>query len=369
MITIGVDAHKRIHVATAVDGAGQELESWRGPNSARGWRRLQRWAEALGEQRRWGIEGAWGYGRGLAQLLVSDGETVYEINARWTARERRSARRPGKTDRLDAHAIAQLVRQESPHLPVVHADDSSTLLDILSTEREGVIAEVVRLRNQIHALLTQLDPEYQLHLPRLDSKAGVAAAQHYETTSKSVLQQTRAANVRRLAARLDLALQQAAAIAEEIQQLAKRDFEPLTQICGVNLLTAGTLAGILGPGQRFVSDAQLAAYAGVSPLEASSAGAVRHRLNRGGNRRLNSILHRIVLTQAHAWPEARAYLDRKVAEGKSRREAMRALKRYVARSVWRLWQECAAGQRERATELKTDEQLDAVRPFPLARAV
>jgi transposase len=338
-------------VATAVDEAGQEIDCWQGSNSARGWQRLQAWADALDSDRHWGIEGAWGHGRGLAQQLVTTGETVFEINSRWTARERRSARRPGKTDRLDAHAIAQLVRQESPHLPLVHADDASALLEVLSTEREGIVAEVVRLRNQIHSLLTQLDPEYQRHLPKLASKAGVASACDYSTTSTSALQQARAANVRRLAARLALAIEQAAEIKQEIEPLAKRDFLPLTEICGVNLLTAGTLAGILGPGQRFATDAQLAAYAGVSPLEASSAGAVRHRLNRGGNRRLNSLLHRIVLTQAHASPEARAYLARRVSEGKSRREAMRALKRYVARSVWRLWQECGPARNQPRTEI------------------
>ena len=117
-------------------------------------------------------------------------------------------------------------------------------------------------------------------------------------------------------------------------------FEPLTRLCGVDLLTAGTLAGILGPGRRFSTDAQLAAYAGAAPLEASSAGLVRHRLNRGGNRRLNCILYRIVLTQAHHSLQARAYLDRRTSEGKSRREGMRALKRYVIRAIWRLWAEC-----------------------------
>ena len=89
----------------------------------------------------------------------------------------------------------------------------------------------------------------------------------------------------------------------------------------VNLLTAGVLAGILRPGHRFKSDAALAAYAGVAPLEASSAERVRHRLNRGWNRRLNAVLYRIALTQAHFSPEARAYLDRRVSEGKTRREA------------------------------------------------
>ena len=114
----------------------------------------------------------------------------------------------------------------------------------------------------------------------------------------------------------------------------------MTRLCGVDLLAAGALGGILGPGRRFTTDTQLAAYAGAAPLPASSAGLVRHRLNRGGNRLLNAILYRITLTQAHYSVQARAYLDRRVSEGKSRREAMRALRRYIIRAVWRLWQEC-----------------------------
>src|SRR3989304_1113739 len=98
---------------------------------------------------------------------------------------------------------------------------------------------------------------------------------------------------------------------------AAEAFPPLTRLCGVNLLTAGALAGILGPGNRFSSEAQLAAYAGAAPLEASSAGRLRHRLNRGGNRRANCVLYRIVLTQASHLPEAKAYIERRGAEGKA----------------------------------------------------
>ena len=111
-------------------------------------------------------------------------------------------------------------------------------------------------------------------------------------------------------------------------------------ICGVDLLTAAAIAGILGPGHRFANDAQLAAYAGVAPLEASSAERVRHRVNRGGNRRLNAILYRIAVTQARCSPQARAYLERRTQEGKTRREALRALKRYIIRAIWRHWQQC-----------------------------
>ena len=116
MITIGVDAHKGMNAALAVNDAGTEIGTWEGPNSQGGWASLARWATGLGQVRQWGIEGAWGYGRGLAQHLVTDGETVFEINARWTALRRRSAHKPGKTDQRDAHAIALFVgRSRTSH--------------------------------------------------------------------------------------------------------------------------------------------------------------------------------------------------------------------------------------------------------------
>ncbi len=339
MITIGVDAHKSLHVALAVDDAGREVGTWQGPNSESGWQRMGAWARSLGDYLQWGIEGSWGYGRGLAQQLVADGETVYEINGRWTALRRRGAHRPGKTDRLDAHAIALFVRQEAPGLPRVSADDETAVLELLTVQRESAQAEATRLRNQIHALLLQIDPEYKVHLPRVNSAAGLEALNEYFPEG-SPLQQERGRAVRRLAERLLLTLRQEKALASEIRALAKEHFSPLTRLCGVDLLTAGRLAAILGPGNRFATDAQLAAYAGAAPLEASSAGHVRHRLNRGGNRRLNHVLYFIVLTQAHHLPAAKAYLDRKVSEGKSRREAHRALKRFIVRAIWKLWQEC-----------------------------
>ncbi len=130
-------------------------------------------------------------------------------------------------------------------------------------------------------------------------------------------------------------------LTEEIETLAV-PYEALTEIAGVSWYTAGVLAAILGPGVRFQTDAQLAAYAGVAPLEASSAASVRHRLNRGGNRRLNAVLHRIAVTQARCSPPTRAYITRRMTEGKSKREAIRAVKRYIVRAIWRHWQTCSA---------------------------
>jgi transposase len=255
VITIGVDAHKGVHVALAVDEAGQELGQWQGRNNAAGWQAISEWAASLGGPRRWGIEGAWGYGRNLAQHLVAAGETVYEVNPRWTAMGRRSARKPGKTDRLDARAVALLVRQEASALPRVHAEDDTAVLDVLTSEREAAIAESIRLRNQIHALLLQTDPEYRAYLPTLKSQAALDVLESYTAAGCNPVQAQRAAAIRRLALRLRLALSQAEELAQQIRDLAARRFSPLTNICGINLVTAGTLAGILGPADRFATDA------------------------------------------------------------------------------------------------------------------
>jgi transposase len=341
VITIGVDAHKQVHAAVAVDGMGREIAQWRGANAPTGWQALVTWAGELGEPVQWGIEGAWGYGRGLAQCLVAAGATVYDVTPRLTAAGRRRARRPAKTDRLDAQAVARAVQQEQ-HLPAVTADDETAVLDLLVTERDDLLAEATRLRNRLHQVLLQVDATYQARLPKLRTKAGLRAAEAYPLPDEDGLGRQRVEAVRRLAQRLRLVVEQAKALAEQIEARARPRWAALTEVCGVDLLTAGALAGLLGPGQRFRTEAQVAAFAGVAPLETSSAGHVRHRLNRGGNRRLNCLLYRIALTQARYSPAAQAYLARRQAEGKSWREAIRALKRFICRALWRRWQECLA---------------------------
>lgn len=272
MLTFGVDAHKQVHMAVVLNATAQIEGTWCGPNNRTGWEEMLQWACSLAKERQWGIEGAWNYGRGLAQYLVDAGEKVFDINPRWTAEQRRSARKVDKSDTRDAHAIAKIVQQEQAVLSPVQAEDESATLELLVTEREATIAEATRLRNQLHQMLLQLDPDYKQHLPTLTSKAGVIRLLEYTTTNASSLDQQRAAAVRRLAQRLQLATEQASALASEIRRRAHHHYAPLAELPGLGLLAAGALAGILGPGQRFENDAQLAALAGIAPLEASSVG-------------------------------------------------------------------------------------------------
>ena len=250
-------------------------------------------------------------GAGLAQYLVAQGETVYEINPRWTAKQRRRARKPGKNDPLDAHAVASLVQAEAPTLPPVTAEDETAVLDLLVTEREAALAEATRLCNQLHQLLLQVDPAYATVLPSLRSAAGVTAVAAYRTETTDVLVQHRVAAIHRLAQRLQLVRSHAAALQRQIRALAAQRYAPLTRLHGVQLLTAGALAGILGPARRFRSEAQLAAHAGVAPLEASSAGRMSPPIQS----------RRQPATECHAAPHrddagarcppARAYLARR----------------------------------------------------------
>ncbi len=201
---------------------------------------LHAWAVGLGGPRQWGIEGAWNYGRGLAQHLVDAGEAVYEVNPRWTAQGRRSARRPGKTDALDAQAVAALVLREAATLPRVGADDETAVLELLVTERDGAVAEATRLRNQLHQLLLQVDPEYRAHRPALRTPAGVAALAQYTTPSPRPLDEERAAAVRRLAQRLRWRWPRPRTWPGRFGSAPGRTSPLLTGVCGVSLDGRGT---------------------------------------------------------------------------------------------------------------------------------
>ena len=161
--------------------------------------------------------------------------------------------------------------REANSLPPVELDDCTAKLDLLVGQPDRAVAESTRLWNQIHSLLLQLDPEYKKGLPSLRSRTGSLLLCNYQTRSLEPLQQQRAAAVQRLAQRLCLAMEHVKELEHQIRKQVESRFAPLMRIGGIGSLTAGALAGILGPGRRFTTDSQLAAYAGAAPLEASSA--------------------------------------------------------------------------------------------------
>lgn len=339
MVWIGVDAHKRVHQALAL-GSDGVIGQRQITNTADGWASLLNWAQVWPE-RIWAIEGSGALGRGLAQFLAERGEQVHEVSPKWTARRRRTMRRVGKSDRLDAHAVAQVLREEATTLPrVLPEDESVALLRLWVRQREDVVVDMGRTRNRLHDLLLLCDPEYRTGIPSLTSRSGVRACLTYTAPGMGRLAREREQAVRRTAVQLELLLNQERALRTHIEELVAERFAALTTIPGVGPLVAAGLIAELGAPRPGFGEAQLAALAGVAPLEASSAGIVRHRLNRLGNRRLNTLLYHIAIVQARCHPPAQAYLQRRQEQGRTAREARRTLKRFLARRVWQHWQAC-----------------------------
>ena len=228
-------------------------------------------------------------------------------------------RRPGKSDRLDAHSVATLLREERATLPRVYAEDDQLASVQLWSRLEAELSEDrTRFLNRLHNLLLLCDPGYAATLPTLTTKAGIAAARVYAAPGVRAVARERERAVRATAEQVALLDEQIGELHRKLERASKDSFRPLRVIEGIGPQIACTIVAELGAPRRGFGDEQLAALAGVAPLEASSAGATRHRINRGGNRRLNLALHRIVLTQARAYEPARIYLARRRAEGRRR---------------------------------------------------
>jgi transposase len=252
MCFIGVDAHRQLIAAVAVDEAGQELGDWTGANNGDAWAELLVWAETTvdGGERRWGIEGSGNQGRGLAQRLVAQGEMVFEINPRWTSDTRGRSRQIDKSDHADARAITRLMREEGDRLPRVNRDDATTPLAILTRERESLVADITRNRNRLHAELLRLDPAYKRAMGSLRNRAGLEAVLALDDRSLGASQRIQLHSAQRRATRMLALLDDLDAVSAELETLAEPLAGPLTTMFGVAALTAGMLAGYLGPGRR-----------------------------------------------------------------------------------------------------------------------
>jgi transposase len=249
-------------------------------------------------------------------------------------------RRPGKSDVLDARAAAQLLRDEQ--LPIVQLETVEVAsIQLWSRLRDDLVTDMTRVRNRLHALLLLCDPEYKRAIPSLLSQRGVRAATQYVAPGSTALDRTREHIVRRVAEQLALLAEQERELQQQLVRAVRDWFAPLLYIEGVGPLIAAGLIAELGLPRHGLGEAQLAALAGVAPLEASSAGGLRHRLNRQGNRRLNRLFHAIALIQERSYAPAQTYMARRQHEGRSSREARRALKRHLVRRVWRQWQACS----------------------------
>jgi len=335
---VGVDTHKKTHVLVAVGTQGQTLGTRTVANTPAGRAAALQWAREQQQHIRWGVENSGSLGKGFAQFLLAQGETeVREVVPHRTAQYRRRGRTQDKTDTADALAMARLLGAEGDGLPLVHADDASTELRLLSDHRDNLIADRTRLINQLHAQMLQLDPRYEERSGPLTQAAGVRFCQEYDPPHADALVRTRLLIVRQLATRIAALTTEIVALTALLGQRVAALGTPLLQLRGVGPVVAARLLGELGGTLRVHSAAALAALAGLAPGAVASGNRHGHRVNCGGNRQRNRAVHIIALTQRRCEPLAQADYAKQRAEGKTARAAMRCLKRRLVDVLYRLW--------------------------------
>ena len=328
MIVIGVDVHKHSLTAVAVDESGRALAEVTLVGADEG---LLPWAARLGGERLWAVEDCRHVTRALEQRLLTAGEQVVRVPPKLTAPARRGGRARGKSDSIDALAAARAALRE-PQLDRPRAgEERYRELKLLVVHRDDLVDERRRAQQRLRWHLHQLDSTLVVPAGALDRAAQLERVGRWLSRRQQSVQVRIA---RDLVARCRSLTQAVLELERELAALTAQTAPALLELPGCGALTAAKLLAEIGPIERFQSDAQLARHGGVAPLEASSGRVQRHRLDRGGNRQLNCALHRIAVTQARIHPPARAYLERKQTEGKSRREAIRCLKRQLARVVF-----------------------------------
>jgi transposase len=327
-VAIGVDTHKDTHVAVALDRVGRRLGQCEVAATKAGYLELVRFARALGRPA-FALEGAGSYGAGLARVLVAAGFPVFEVE-RPSRRERRRA----KNDLLDAaRAASRLLSGEGLAL-LRGGGQAREDLRALLVERRSAVGAQSAARNQLHALVVTAPEPLASRLRPLEGERLVSACLRLRAGGKET--DVLVPVLRRLARRVRSLERELGEVERELATIVSALVPEIAAECGAGPLTTAQLVVSSGDPARMKSEASFAALAGTSPVECSSGPKRRHRLNRGGDRQLNWALHVIARTRIRCHAETTAYYERLLARGKSRREAMRCVKRQLARHFYQL---------------------------------
>ncbi len=331
MVILGIDAHKRTHTVVAIDEAGRELGSkTTTATTTEAHLELVRWADRFGAERRFAVEDCRHLSRRLESDLLASGEEIVRVPPKLMAHARDAARTYGKSDPIDALAVARAALRE-PGLPVARLDGPSRELRLLVDHREDLVrdrtAHINRLRWHLHELDPSWDPAPRslVRYAHLD-----ALAARLEGLDGMV-----ARIARDLVVRIRELSVEADALQREITERVKGLAHSLLAIPGVGALTAAKIVAEVADVRRFRSKDAFARHNGTAPLPVWSSNRIRHRLSRTGNRQLNAAIHRIAVTQKRCHEPAQVYLGRRIANNDTKSEALRALKRKLSDVVYR----------------------------------
>jgi transposase len=355
VVILGVDTHLDFHVAVAVDHLGRRLGEASVPTTVKGYERLIRWAQDFGPVRYAGVEGTSSYGAGLASHLRATGISVVEVERP----KRRHLRRNGKSDPIDAEAAARAVLAGEAVGEPKSADGRVEMIRVLRSARQSAVKARSQAANQLQGLRVTAPEELRYRLRGLSTKKLVSVAARFRLgdAPRDVPTATRFA-LRSVARRYEAFSEEIAELEAHLERLVAQAAPELVCLPGIGTDNAATLLVVAGDNpDRLRSEASFASLCGVSPIAASSGKVVRHRLNRGGNREANRALYMVCLSRMRRDQRTKEYIARRTAEGKSKREIIRCLKRYVAREVYRVL--ISYGARSSLTGAKEETQIAA----------
>jgi transposase len=333
-VTLGVDTHKDVHVSVALDGLGRHLGTLSVPATTAGYRRLVDWANEFGTIEHAGVEGTGSFGAGLARFLKTKGIKVREV----IRPKRRDQYRSGKSDPIDAEAAARAVLAGTATGWPKDADGDVEMIRTLRATRRSALKARTQAVNQLRALLITAPEKLSSELRGLSTAKLVSKAARLRPggSPNSVTTATKFA-LRSVARRYQRLSEEISELDEQLDRLVVNAAPELVSVEGISTDTAASLLIAVGDNpERLKSEAAFAHLCGVAPIPASSGKTVRHRLNRRGNRDANRALYVIALVRMSRDERTRAYVLRRTKEGKSKREIIRCLKRYIARELYRI---------------------------------
>lgn len=331
MIVIGNDAHKGSITAVVTNEAGVQLDHQTVAARRAGFSTLLAWARAKGDERVWAVEDVRHLSESFVRFLLDQGELVVRVPPKLMARQRRSARTWGKSDPIDALAVARALLRE-PELPVATIDDAAREIRLLVDHRQDLVGERTRMQNRLRWHLHDWDPDLNI-APRTLDRACVLdrLARRLARAQQTTLVLIAREQIREIRSRT----RRIKDLERQIERLTAERNPNLRAVRGIGPIAAGVIAGHTAGIESLQTESDFAMFCGTAPLDASSGRQQRHRLNRHGDRDINCVLHRAVLTQLQRPGPARQYAERRIAEGKTAPEIRRCLKRYLARAVFR----------------------------------
>jgi transposase len=332
-VVLGVDTHKDAHVAAVITVLGVLLASATFPTTAAGYRDLAAWARTLGTLWRAGVECTGSYGAARTRHLRAQGIDVIEVNQP----DKATRRRRGKTDTIDAEAAARAVLSGQATARAKTGDGPVEMVRLFRLAKTSAVKSRTQAINQLKAVLVCADPLLRDSLAGLSTPRLIGQCAALPTDAPGDIATAAVYTLQLLARRILDLTDQITDLKLRITQTLTTHAPQLLDRNGVGPDTAAALLiGARDNPERLHSEASFAALCGVSPVEASSGKTHRHRLNRGGDRHANCALHTIVLSRLRWDARTRDYVQRRITEGKTKREAIRCLKRYVAREIYQL---------------------------------